>query len=176
MLYGGVQDLEAGVGQIVYDLFKRNLIKTTWSCEGHIGREVDGYSTGRPGYLIYQSGRIHFEYASEDEGAVRFIDELQAFVGLYDFASLHIRQKEAGGKLTATLCLEMKDLVDQEALQMDTRNKTTQILLEQRGSDPISYRYEVPEAQAKTRLEEFRQFWTKLETWVRAFRPNTPNS
>jgi hypothetical protein len=169
MLYGGVQDLEEGVAQTIYSLFKRHLIRTTWSCEGHVGKCVDGYSTRRPGYLIYQPGRIHFRYAANDETAVRFMSGLTSLAASRKFVSLNIRDCRDTDELEAALLLEMGDLVDQESLQMNIRDKAIQVLLEQRGSDPICYKYEVPETQAKARLEEFKQFWTELENWVKAF-------
>lgn len=81
MLYGGVSDLEEGVGVSVYNLYKKGFIKTTWSCEGHVGRYVDGYSTNRPGYVIYRPGSMAFEYQPEDEQAGKFIEDLESFIG-----------------------------------------------------------------------------------------------
>ena len=147
----------------MYKLYKAGFIKTTWSSEGHIGKYTEGYSSTRPGYFVYDSGKIKFESPEsglDDKGRL-FMEKLVELVDKYPFATL----KKDADKKGIWLILEIRDLVEPpEQITSDTR--TDIVAAFAAGMVNVNRENEVKIELAQERLAQFYKFWVELEAIV----------
>ena len=143
-LVGGVKDLDEGIGQLVYEVYRKKLVETIWSCSGHIGDIIDGNTSTRPQtHFVYNCGKFFYKVLPERNSEL-FSLSLKREVSECAFARIYPYEG------SERLVLEMRDIEDMAGRQ--------------------KWEYgEVPIELARKRLGEFKQFWSRLTDVARTF-------
>ena len=176
-LYGGVQDLEEGVGHLVYTLFQiPTVTPAPFSCEGHLGsfKEKDWrISATRENYITTCDSYISYQYL--DKGT-RFEKLIYDFLNQFPFSRIEKSVVEQSPNLTHKLTLTFEDLVEEisedeiiQLLPKDIKEENSFFSLPFNYGPPLLdiRKCEVEKALAIRRHQEMKSAWNKLNTILR---------
>lgn len=136
-----MQDLDRGIAPLIYALWKTQLVKTRFSCEGHIGHSLlDGGIAKMPGHMVYVPGHLIFENTDQARTNT-FLAMIEKVAQHYPFVSVG-KSRFSMSPNDYLLTLSMEDIRTKNDEHMSTR--------------------EVQEDLAQERIALFKKFWKEL--------------
>jgi hypothetical protein len=169
-LYGGIKDLEEGVGPLVYAIYKLGFVQPcNFSCGGHLGQyDSCPVKSTREGYIFTADSYLEFRRTPslELENLAKFQRIVLNAVRSVSFGSYRWNET-----FDTTITLGFQDLVEpiseDERARLLALNDNNQ-LFNDNYMEPIRVReHEVRLDLAQARHQEIKSIWSSLEKRLR---------